>query len=810
MKNKIFNLKLLLINLILLILYNNAVFSKELNLKALEVLTYEEGNLIIGKSEVEAEIKNEIKIFADKVTYNKKIAEIVAEGNVKAVDLINNTEISSQKMIYYKDKQQIISFDETFFDTNKKIRGNSSNVFFDITKKIIKSEKLSNFKDNLGNSIKTSSFKYFNTTELLKADNIELIDNKENKYFIKKGFFKLKNNSLIGKDVKINLRNDSFGIPENEPRLKGNSVSYESNKTLIKKGIFTSCKNNKDNCPPWSITSKEIIHDKIKREIQYKNAWLKVYNTPVLYFPKFIHPDPTVERKSGFLIPTFGQSKNLGASINVPYFHVISDSQDLTFKPRIFSNDEFLLQSEFRKENKNSSHIIDLSLNKNKDDSKNGRKTHFFSNSKFKLIENFFDESFLDLKIEKVSNDDYMNLYSLESTSPIIKDTNVLENLIEFSGSKEDFNFDFSLESYETMGKPNSDKYEFIYPNYSLTKTSFLKDKIFDNFEFESSGNNKKYSTNVSETVQVNNLILNGNNMISKFGFNHNFKTILKNVNSDGKNSAKFKEKNQSEILSMITYDAGIPFIKESEYYNNFLTPKMSLRFSPNDSKNLKDESRSLNSNNIFSLNRIGFNETIEGGTTFTIGLDFEKKENKNNDIFFGSKIATVYREEINENLPTTSTLGKKQSDFVGEIDFKPNKNLYFDYNYSLNNDLDEVNLHEFKNTFQVNNFVNTFTFYEENNLIGDKSYYENEFKYNFDNNNSLSFKTRNNKKDNLTEFYNLIYEYKNDCLTASLRYNKEYYTNNTLKPSEDLFFNITLIPLGSTQTENIVDLLDK
>ena len=129
MKNKIFNLKLLLINLIFLILYNNAVFSKELNLKALEVLTYEEGNLIIGKSEVEAEIKNEIKIFADKVTYNKKIAEIIAEGNVKAVDLINNTEISSQKMIYYKDKQQIISFDETFFDTNKKIRGNSSNVF---------------------------------------------------------------------------------------------------------------------------------------------------------------------------------------------------------------------------------------------------------------------------------------------------------------------------------------------------------------------------------------------------------------------------------------------------------------------------------------------------------------------------------------------------------------------------------------------------------------------------------------------------------------------------------------------------------
>ena len=111
-----------------------------------------------------------------------------------------------------------------------------------------------------------------------------------------------------------------------------------------------------------------------------------------------------------------------------------------------------------------------------------------------------------------------------------------------------------------------------------------------------------------------------------------------------------------------------------------------------------------------------------------------------------------------------------------------------------MKNDLNEINLHNFETTLLVNNFVNTFTFYEENNLLGDKSYYEN------------AFKTRNNKKDNLTEFYNLIYQYKTDCLVASLRYNKEYYSNSTKKPNEELFFNITLIPLGSTQTESIID----
>ena len=47
---------------------------------------------------------------------------------------------------------------------------------------------------------------------------------------------------------------------------------------------------------------EEIIHDKNKKTINYKNAWLKLYDKPVFYFPKFFHPDPSVKRQSGFLI----------------------------------------------------------------------------------------------------------------------------------------------------------------------------------------------------------------------------------------------------------------------------------------------------------------------------------------------------------------------------------------------------------------------------------------------------------------------------------------------------------------------------
>ena len=462
---------------------------------------------------------------------------------------------------------------------------------------------------------------------------MEFIDNEKNRYFLDKAFLKIKENILLGKDIKINLRNDTFGNPDNEPKLKGNSIFYQNDKTLIKKGIFTSCKDN-NNCPPWVITSKEIIHDKNKKEIQYKNAWLKIYNVPVLYFPKFFHPDPTVDRKSGFLIPSFNESKNLGASFSLPYFYAMSDSQDITFKPRFFSADNFLLQSEYRKENKNSSHIIDFSINKTNNDSENGRNTHLFANSKFSLNDKYFDDSDIYLKIEKVSNDNYINLYSLENTSPIINDTSVLENIIEFSGSRSDFNLDLSFESYETLNKPTSDRYEFVYPNYSLTKDFYLEDNIFDNIEFISSGNQKKFSTNKYEAVQINDLIFRSDTILDDNVFNHSFTGIIKNVNSDGKNSSTLKDKSQSEILSMISYDIDLPLVKDTPNFDNSLTPKMSFRISPNDTKNLKNEERYLNTDNIFSFNRIGFNETLESGASLTLGLDFEKKHKDSNDNF--------------------------------------------------------------------------------------------------------------------------------------------------------------------------------
>ena len=779
------------------------ILAKDLNFKALEISTYEEGNIVVGNKNAEAQINGELEIFADKFTYDRKKEILIAEGKVKAFDLINNIEIQSEKISYHKIQNKIISSGKTNFLVEKKYNIDSTDVNFLIDDLIIFSDKKTKLTDNKNNKIQFSSFKYFDKTKIIKGKDIKLLDNDANTYVLNAGMLKLKDYIMLGKDIQVFLRNNSFGNKDNEPKLKGNSVYYNNDKTLITKGIFTSCSEN-DNCPPWVITSKKIEHDKRKREITYKNALLKIYNVPVMYFPKFFHPDPTVERKSGFLIPQFNNSNKLGTSLTIPYFNVISNSADLTFKPRIFAANEFLIQSELRKKTKNSSHIVDFSFNNDKSISKDTR-THFFSNSSINLENDFFDEGSIFLKLEKISNDNYSSIYNLESTSPIINDTSTLESSIEFSAVKDDFYFDVSGEIYEKMNVHNSDKYEFIYPNYSLSKLYNLENKFFDNYEIVSSGNQKTFSTNIYEMSQVNDVLIKSNRFILKDGLESEFKTLIKNVNTKGRNSEKYKEQTQSEILSNFLYDVSFPLRKTEEKFTKFLTPKLSLRHSPNKTKNIQTLDRQLKIDNIFSLNRIGTDDDIEGGSSLTIGSDYLLK-NLNDKEVLSFDIGTVFREKENKNLPNNSSLRNSQSDIVGGLSFSGIENWNINYNFSADNDLNTVNLHRIENTFRVNNFIHTFEFYEENNSLGDNSYYSNTISYEHNNNNLVSFRTRRNNKTNLTEFYNLIYEYKNDCLVASINYNKEYYSNSALEPNENLFFNITLIPLGTTNTNNVLN----
>ena len=223
--------------------------------------------------------------------------------------------------------------------------------------------------------------------------------------------------------------------------------------------------------------------------------------------------------------------------------------------------------------------------------------------------------------------------------------------------------------------------------------------------------------------------------------------------------------------------------------------------YSPNSNKDLKNLDRKIDINNIFTHNRLSLNNSVEGGQSLTIGGEYSLKGKENGNDVVIAGLATVLRDDEENNLPINSTINNKGSDIIGSLVFKPNKNLNFDYNFSMDNDLQSTNHNLLKTDITVNKFVTSFEFLQEDDELGSESYLANETTFNFDNSNSLKYRTRRNKKTDFTEFYNLIYEYKNDCLTASIQYNKDYYSDNDLKPTEELFFSISIVPLATLNT---------
>ena len=242
------------------------------------------------------------------------------------------------------------------------------------------------------------------------------------------------------------------------------------------------------------------------------------------------------------------------------------------------------------------------------------------------------------------------------------------------------------------------------------------------------------------------------------------------------------------------------PLISVDQNFVNYLNPKLSLRINPSDMKGYKDENRRINNDNIFNINRLGLIDTLESGENLTLGLEYKKEKIDNINKYFELKIGKVLRKDLNENIPLNSTIDKKNSNYFGKITNNLNNNININYELSLNHDLDEIQYNALGTTIRKDNFITTFNYIEEDSVIGSTNIFENITTFNFDEQNFITFRTRNNREIDLTEYYDLIYEYKNDCLVAGIKYNKTYYKDRDLEPSEDFMFSIKLIPLTAVE----------
>ncbi len=747
-------------------------------------------------------LKDEIEITADDFEYNRIKNIISAENNVVLEDKIENYKIYSDFITYEIDLGKIYTKGNTSGLIQSKYDFKSKDVIFLRNSNEILSKQNTIIKDGT-NLYSISNFKYSLDKEELKGENFVITTNfnlpKSDKLYFSNAIVNLKNQDFIAKDTEIRIHKNIFDNTENDPRLLGLSSTKKGQITTVNKGVFTSCKQN-DDCPPWTIQAEEIVHDKEKKQLLYNNAVLKIYDVPILYFPKFFHPDPTVERQSGFLQPQLNKSTVLGNSISVPYYFALSESNDFTINPTFIDSGSNSIQGEYRQQNYKSSFIADFGfVNKFKSKYSNRKKNilHLFAKSEIDLDLENFNDSELKFYVERTNKNTYLKIFDnyLLKNDIKPKDKNVLSSGIDLELRSEKFNLDTGFTAYEDLNKKGSDKYQFILP-YLNFDTAI--DSEIGRINFFSNGNNTLQNTNNLRTRIINDINFNSIDILSsKTGLKSNFNIYLKNVNTVAKEDSVYKTSPQSEIMNIFEFNTSYPLIRESNLNKETFTPKASFRVNPGDMKNHKNTERTINADNIFSINRLGIEDSLESGKSLTIGLNYEKNSLINNNEFNAS-LATVLRNNNEDPIPQKTTLNKKQSYLFGSVDYKTNNLINLEYNFASDNKLQNLKYHDLSLNFSLNNFVTNFNFIEENDLIGSTHIIENISTFNFDDNNFLSFKTRRNKEINLTEYYDLIYEYKNDCLTAGLKFKKTFYQDRDLEPSEDLFFYLTLIPITS------------
>ena len=347
---------------------------------------------------------------------------------------------------------------------------------------------------------------------------------------------------------------------------------------------------------------------------------MKIYDFPIFYFPRFSHPDPTVDRRSGFLIPTFTNSTNVGAGIEIPYFWNIAKDKDITFTPRLHTSNNPLFLTEYRQDFAKSYLICDTGYTegyKKKPIQKTpGSRSHFFAKIYKDLFENEDSFSNIEINIQHVSNSTYPKINKLETTLVDYLDS-TLKNTIDYNYQKEDLFFNTKISAFEDLSKTGNERFEYIYPESVLEKNIFMSEKA-GILDFKSELMIRNYDVNIQTDVISNQINWISNSWINNFGFENEILGMLKNTNYKAKNAIRFKtDRNVSEFYGALGFRSELALYKYSNNNQiNIFKPKLLLKLSPNDSRDISENPTNLSYSNLFELNKINNIDQVDTGSS--------------------------------------------------------------------------------------------------------------------------------------------------------------------------------------------------
>ena len=623
-------------------------------------------------------------------------------------------------------------------------------------------------EDNI--KIKSDKLIYNKSINYLEANgNVIINDQMKNTFFLDELNASNNLNTISGKSVKARLHDDS--------RIVGSNFDKKDKISIAENAEYTPCiKENYliKNCPGWKLKSKKIYHDSENRTIHYDHAQIQLFNIPVFYLPYFSHPDPSVKKRSGFLMPTIQTDNQLGETFSIPIFVNLNSNRDLTFTPNIQTTANNFYNLDYRHLNDSFNLEINSSIDDNDDNT--GTSNHLFFESEI-----FNSYGNLNTYLRTSNNDTYMRKNNINNLT-------VLKSGIEFD--REEKNTFFSIETigYKHLTVDNQ-QWEYLYPSivYDINN---IDNNIFDG---NVSLNNKfSFRKNLNENyVSLASSQLNWTNQKIK----KNLGLIFDNEANLRVTSISIDEKSRSDTSNIRFYPQlsskiSYPLLKSSSSFNQTVTPIIMPIIAP---YNNYTGAQDVTNSNLFSTNRATSISEWESGPRINYGIEWFINSEK------GTDIRTVIGQNYRFNKLRDDT-SREISDYFINSNININLENYLDGSLIIDRDdlkIRSLNANSFNRLgdliFAINYDYTSgkYNTSAEQVAVGGK--------YELENNLFIKFTGAKNLDTNKNIGYQYGILYENDCLGIDFNYYRDLTKDRDIRESDGFSFTVVLKPFGST-----------
>jgi LPS-assembly protein len=426
--------------------------------------------------------------------------------------------------------------------------------------------------------------------------------------------------------------------------------------------------------PVWLIKAVKVIHDQETKRLFYKDMVLEMFGLPVAYLPYFSHPDPSVKRASGFLIPEIKTRRELGVTLALPYYHVFSPSQDATITPIITTKEGLVLAGQYRQKLRQGSFQVDGSgtYAEKRDDNNFKTGGHEFRGHMFSQGQLQHDEHWrTSYSLRLASDDTYLRRYSFSEEDTLTSEIRTEGFYGRSYASLRSLWFQ-GLRQEDVQGETG---YALPFIEYDYVSRPGVRGSVYR-------GNFSALALRRSDGMDTRRFSVRGSWEIpyttrwgQKLRLSAHIRGDLYDISDSDRPDNPFfggSDGTEGRILPMGVLDITWPLAKFGTNSQQILEPILSLivtRKGGNPSELSNEDSRvfELTDANIFSANRFAGLDRWEGGSRINYGFKWTLETAKiRSEILLGQSYRFVRQAGL---FPDGSGLSGNFSDIVGRWD---------------------------------------------------------------------------------------------------------------------------------------------